>query len=269
MLSQLRIRLHGGGAVSVQKNLVRLEIPAGPAQTYRLAQLDDYGGIPRARLPWSAPVVLRLRARASAADLPGTWGFGLWNDPFSASLGLGGMSARLPALPNTAWFFSAGTPNHLALRDDHPAQGFLAATFSAPRIPSLLFAPAGLALPLLALRPTARFIRRAARLLIRESAVSVRTDPVEWHEYTLQWQAGIVRFTVDEEELLTTPVSPRPPLGLVLWIDNQYAAFPPSGRLQMGASANPTAWIECDQITINGEPAAIGSDPQTQADHTP
>jgi hypothetical protein len=164
---------------------------------------------------------------------------------------LGGAATRLPTLANTAWFFYAGPPNYLALRDTHPAQGFLAATFAAPRIPSLLLAPGGLALPLLALRPAARQARRAARLLIRESGAQVPGDPTQWHDYQIDWLPGQVTFLVDGQEIFATPISPRGPLGLVLWIDNQYAAFPPSGALKMGTSENPEiAWLELDGITV-------------------
>jgi hypothetical protein len=206
--------------------------------------------LPRAKFPWAPPLRLDLMARVSASDLPGTWGFGLWNDPFSASFGLGGMAARLPALPNAAWFFYAGPPNWLALRDDHPAQGFLAAAFRAPRIPPLLLAPAGLFLPLLKIRPAARFARRLAGAVIGESAVLTPVDPTTWHAYTIQLTGEQATFAVDGAAIFTTPVAPRGPLGLVLWIDNQYATFPPSGQLSMGTSPNPAAWLELKDIRV-------------------
>ena len=248
----LHTRQNGGGAVrETEPGLWHLEIPAGPGGVYRWAQLDDYQGLPRGQFLWDPRVRLDLQARVSAEDLPGTWGFGLWNDPFSASFGLVGMNARLPALPNTAWFFYAGAPNYLALRDDHPAQGFLASTFTAPRIPSLLLAPGALALPLLALRPFARLARRLARALIGESAVLVPTDPTGWHAYTVDVRKDRAAFLVDGTEIFATPFTPRGPLGLVLWIDNQYAAFPPSGKLGFGTSQNPTpAWLDMRDILV-------------------
>ncbi len=256
MIPILSPRCDGGGTVlEVQKGLWRLAIPAGLAKVYRWAQLDDYLHLQRGAFLWrpagSEGVNFELRARVSAGDLPGTWGFGLWNDPFSASLGIGGTRLRLPALPNAAWFFYAGPGNYLAFRDTHPAQGLLAATFSAPRIPSLLLAPGALALPVLAVRPLARLLRRAAGWLIGESAALLSIDPMQWHAYRLEWQAGRVGFFVDGAKVITTPVSPRGPLGLVLWIDNQYAAFEPGGKLAMGMSANPEdAWLELEGLEI-------------------
>ena len=107
----------------------RLEIPAGPKGQYRLAQLDDFTAKKRVNFPWPAPITLSLRARVSTSDIPGTWGFGLWNDPFSLSLGLGGGTRRFPALPNAAWFFGASRQNYLSLRDDLSANGLIAQTF--------------------------------------------------------------------------------------------------------------------------------------------
>jgi hypothetical protein len=252
MEPELQVRTSGGGVVhQVQPGRWRLEIPAGEGGSYRWAQLDDYMPLPRSRFPWRAPLRFSLRARVSADGLPGTWGFGLWNNPFSASFGVSGMAARLPALPNAAWFFYAGPPNHLAFRDDHPAQGFLAATFASPRIPSLLLAPAGLALPLLALRPAARLARRLAARIIGESAALVPGGPTAWRSYTLELTGERTVFTVDGAPIFTAPHCPPGPLGLVLWIDNQYAAFPPNGQIRAGTSPSPTpAWLEMEEISI-------------------
>lgn len=242
----------GGGRVAqVTPGHWRLEIPAGAGGRYRLAQLDDYRRLPRRSFPWRPPLTLRLRARASAADLPGTWGFGLWNDPFSFSLGIGGAWRRFPALPNAAWFFYASPPNYLSFRNDLPAQGFLAATFQSPAIPPTLLAlgaPLGalLVLPLLA-----RLGRRLLRQIIRQDAALITAETTAWRTYTLAWQDGEARLDVDGQTVLRTPVSPLPPLSLVLWIDNQYAALPPGGTLRYGTLPNPQpAWIEISEIEI-------------------
>jgi hypothetical protein len=87
----------------------RLEIPAGPAGQYRLAQLDDYAHLPRGAFPWHPPLTLSLRGCASAVDLPGTWGFGLWNDPFGLAFVKGG-GLRLPSLPTQPGFSSYRRP---------------------------------------------------------------------------------------------------------------------------------------------------------------
>jgi hypothetical protein len=224
----------------------RLSIPAGPAGQYRWAQLDNYLHRPRPNFPHAVPFHLRLRARVSAPDLPGTWGFGLWNDPFGLSWGQGG-GLRLPALPNAAWFFYASPPNYLALRDTHPAQGLLAAVFRSPLIPSAFSLLAAPALPLLLFPPGARLLRRLASCLVREDAATLPADSTQWHTYDLSWQETVVRFEMDGQVLAETPVSPRGRLGLVLWIDNQCAAFPPDGRPRAGTLACPEpAWLDLE-----------------------
>lgn len=231
----------------------RLSIPAGPAGRYRLAQLDDYSRRQRPAFAWRPPLRLTLSARASQPALAGTWGFGLWNDPFSANLGLGGAARRLPTLPNAAWFFYASPPNHLAVHDHHPAQGYLAATFASPAVPAPVLALAAPALPLLAWPRVARRLRRLARRLVAEDAALLAVDPTAWHTYELDWLAGGVRFYVDRRLAFETAVAPRGPLGLVLWIDNQYAAFPPAGRLRFGTLATPEpAWLELAEVRVLG-----------------
>jgi hypothetical protein len=236
----------------------RLNMPAGPPRTYRLAQLDDYFRNPRSRLRHAPPWIFRLRARLSNVDLPGTWGFGLWNDPFGISLGFGGKPGRLPALPQTAWFMHASPPNWLSLRDRPspssgqaiPANGFFAGTFRSRRIPSILFLPGILALPLFAIRPISRLLRQLAGRIIRQDAARVNVDVTGWHEYSMAWLNEGCTFSVDGSEILCTPCSPLPPLGLVLWIDNQYAAWTPEGRLGYGTLENPSAWLEIEKLTI-------------------
>jgi len=242
----------GGGVVeSLPDGGQRLSIPAGPSGQYRLAQLDDTQNRTRQNFLWQARCTLELRARVSAADLPGTWGFGLWNDPFTASLGLGGGTRKLPALPDAAWFFHASADNWLSLRDNLPANGFLAATFSSRKVSPLLLAPAVLAAPLLFWRVTARWIRRLARSWIKEDSTSVNIDPTAWHSYQLDWRANSVIFQVDGQTVLESLTAPRGQLGLVIWIDNQYAAFTPQGRLAYGTQANPQpAWLEIEGLRI-------------------
>ena len=249
----LKPRCTPGATVTPTANGWRLAIPPGRRGTYRLSQLDDYATHPRRLLPHSPPLTLNLRARVSAVDLPGTWGFGLWNDPFSVSFGLNGMARRLPALPQTAWYFHASPPNHLALRTGIPARGFFAGTFRSPRIPSLLLAPGLLALPLLALRPVSRLLRRVASRIAVQDGVPVNRDfrsldVTLWHEYTIEWRTDTCTFRVDGQELLRTSVTPPGPLGLVLWIDNQYAAWDDEGRVGYRTLENEDAWMEIENL---------------------
>jgi len=246
-------RHSGGGKVEPDPHGGwRFSLPAGPEQTYRWAQLDDYMELSRRNFRWNPPVTLRLCARVSSADTRGTWGFGLWNDPFTASLGLGGMARRLPALPNTAWFFHASPPNYLSLRDDLPALGFLAATFRSPRLPAPILALGAAGLPLLAWPPSARLLRRLARQLVDQSAARQDLDATAWHDYEIQWESSRAVFRIDGAVVQDTPVSPRGPLGLVIWIDNQSAAFTPQGRLSFSVLPTPSPeWLEIKDVGIS------------------
>lgn len=276
-----------------------LSIPSGKADRYRLAQLDDYTQLTRGKFPLHFPVSLSLSARTASASIPGTWGFGLWNDPFGLSLGLGGNPFRLPALPNAAWFFGASEENYLSFKaprapEEHQdyrersdearsrstdeaqrssaarassappkndgsaqgeiaANGFLAQTFRSPSFHPRLIA-AGLALPFSRTKT-----REMLSKVIEEDGIQLwssapglqKVDPTLWHRYRLNWRAERVAFEVDDVLVFESPVSPHPPLGLVIWIDNQYAAFTPEGKIGFGVLENPEpAWLEVKDIEI-------------------
>lgn len=250
MLQQLAARTAGGGRVERGPDSWRFSLDPAQRGAYQLAQLDDYTGVPRRRFTQRPPLRLSLRARASHASLPGTWGFGLWNDPFGFSLGFGGRS-QLPALPNAAWFFFASPRNHLSLHNRLPGSGGMAAVYRSPRIPSLLLVPGLLALPLLALPAAARGLRRLAAGLVRQEALALQHDPREWHNYELLWQADKVDFRIDGQSVLLSQTSPKPPLSLVIWLDNQYAAWLPSGKLRYGVEEpQADSWVEISDLQV-------------------
>jgi hypothetical protein len=232
-----------GASVTETPGGFRLAIPASQGPRYDDAQLDDYAKLPRRNFPHRS-LDLSLRARASAASTPGTWGFGVWNDPFGLSLGFGGNPFRLPALPNAAWFFYASPQNYLSFQNAKPAQGFLAQTFRAPRFhPSLI--GAGLALPFSRIET-----RRRLGQVITEDSVALSVDVTQWHGYRLRWREDRVVFEVDNVPVLETSVSPHPPLGFILWIDNQFAAFTPAGKIAFGVLAHPEAWLEIEGLEL-------------------
>ena len=235
-----------GASVDTTPNGFRLTIPDGDNQTYRVAQLDDYTQSARKDFPHRPSLSLSLRARASTSSLPGTWGFGLWNDLFGLSLGFGGNSLRLPALPNAIWFFHASDENYLSL-SDKPGNGFLAQTFRSLVFPLGSLARVGTMLP---------FSRVKARALmsqiVEEDGVRLGVDVTEWHAYRFEWRPKRSAFWVDEALVLETTVSPHPPLGLVIWIDNQYAAFTPEGKIGFGVLKNiEPAWLEIENLELS------------------
>jgi len=222
-----------------------MKIPAGDSSAYRFAQIDDYFGLPRRKFPHHS-LTLSMRARTSSLSLPGTWGFGLWNDPFGMSLGFGTNRFRLPTLPNAAWFFGASQENHLSF-SDKPAQGFLAQSFCSPKFHASLI-PAGLVLPF-----SAKTTRRMLSKVIGEDSSALRVDVTQWHCYKLEWSPNRVVWYVDEAQVFESPVSPNPPLGLVIWIDNQYAAFTPEGKISFGVLEGNEEWLEIEDLVMSDE----------------
>jgi len=255
-IDQLATGQTNGAVISkVQAGICRLCIPSGPARKYRVAQLDDYSNFPRKLFPHSPPTSVTFKARASSSQIPGTWGVGFWNDPFSLKLGFGGGTRRYPALPNTAWFFFASQENYLSLRDDIPANGRLAAVFQAPDtavVFRLIGTPAS---ALLLVPPLAHHLRKIARRFIRQEAVTLDIIPTDWHSFAIQWHRSRLTFIVDDEITLETGCVPTPPLGLVIWIDNQFASFRKSGRLTFGTLENSEeAWIEIADLSLDSGP---------------
>jgi hypothetical protein len=177
----------------------------------------------------------------------------LWNDPFGLSLGFGGNPFRLPTLPNAVWFFGASEESYLSFRESerddlapiNAGNGFLVQTFRSPRFHPLLIL-AGLALPF-----SRKTTRRILGMIINEDGICLNVDVTQWHGYRLEWHKERVLFEVDDVPLFESQVSPHPPLGLVIWIDNQYAAFTPEGKIRFGILRNPgPAWLEIRELEI-------------------
>jgi hypothetical protein len=60
-----------------------------------------------------------------------------------------------------------------------------------------------------------------------------------------------VLFYVDDALVFESPVSPHPPLGVIIWIDNQYAAFTPEGKIAFGVLDGEEEWLEVEEIVIS------------------
>jgi hypothetical protein len=232
----------------------RLGIQKGDSSAYRNAQLDDYSQLPRHRFPHRT-LSLSLRARASSISHAGTWGFGLWNDPFGLSLGFGGNPFQLPVLPNAVWFFYGSKENYLSFKNGQtqgsartlPANGFMAQTFRSPKFHPLLIL-AGLALPF-----SREKTRKLLSKVIDEDSVAISVDVTQWHSYRLEWEAKRTAWYVDDLLVFESSVSPNAsrPLGVIIWIDNQYAAFTPEGKIAFGILAGEDEWLEVEDIVIS------------------
>jgi hypothetical protein len=222
----------GGGLVRTAEGL-RFLNPPGDGRGYCNAQLDDYQGLARRSFLWRPPLRLRVSARFShpAGELLGTAGFGFWNDPFGMT------GRRVPALPAACWFFYASPPSDMALAQGVPGAGWKAATLDART------AGAAVHLPLLALAaPLLRRRRFYARIwpriqrALRIAEAPLALDMTTWHNYELRWDLTAVHFRVDGRTVLMAP-APAGPLGLVVWLDNQWLVARPEGALRGGVLA--------------------------------
>jgi hypothetical protein len=56
---------------------------------------------------------------------------------------------------------------------------------------------------------------------------------------------------VDDVRMFESAVSPNPPLGLVIWIDNQFAAFTPKGKISFGVLEGKEEWLEIEDLALD------------------
>lgn len=246
--SHWRQSTSGAGTVQIVGSGLRLENSGPSAREYTNAQIDDYQGLARAEFPWRPPLRLTVRARFShgSGQLTGTAGFGFWNDPFRMS------GLRPPALPQALWFFYAGRDADMRLAPDQPGWGWKASVIDARTRRFLASAPfLALAAPLMGIPPVSAWLwragQRAARIADQLLPVAMR----DWHIYTIDWQRERVRFLLDGCSLSEPSHAPAGPLGLVLWLDNQYLQIAPLGHFRWGTVAKEESqWLEIDWLAV-------------------
>ena len=216
--------LPSAGAPETIQLFQRALLTLPPVKSYADAQLDDTQTLRRHTLRWKPPLRFSVRARTSIPAPLGTFGFGFWNDPFSLYLGMGGAARKLPSAPQCAWFFYGSPPLDLPLAEGVPGSGWKAATLRFRNIPSPVLAPIALGGVALASLPLLRrWALAQARRVYRAEERVLEIDPSQWHTYAIEWSPVSVGFFLDGAEMLRSMHPPLAPLGLVLWIDNQYA----------------------------------------------
>ena len=239
---------------------LRFALAGATAGRYSNAQIDDYSNkTGRRHFPWRPPLRLTVRARFShpAGQLQGTAGFGFWNDPFLMT------GIRLPALPQAVWYFYASPPANLKLDLRVPGHGWKAAAIDAARPAAWLLAPlAPPAVLLMQARPLYRALwpRFQRALHIREALLPI--SMTDWHTYTIDWGLHRSHFSVDGRRVGPVFPSPRGPLGLVLWLDNQTMVVTPQGRFRWGLlPVQDRQWLEVQRLSVEptaSRPAAAG-----------
>lgn len=254
VLSGSRWRRHvvGSAALESAGSSLRFAVVNATSRKYSDAQIDDYQGLPRRRFLWRPPLRLSLRARFShpADQLRGTAGFGFWNDPFVMTGG------RTPSLPRAVWFFYASPPSNMKLDLHRPGHGWKAATIDALRPVALLLGGlAPLAVALMNLPGLYRSMWPPIQRALKVQEALVDAEMTRWHTYVIEWESRETRFSVDGEVVLEDAPSPRGPLGLVMWLDNQYMVATPQGRLGWGLLEVPgKQWMEVDRLAIQSGP---------------
>ncbi|MBU0494022.1 MAG: hypothetical protein KKA73_10140 [Chloroflexi bacterium] len=240
--------IKGRGSLEPTGHTLRFANTDTTRREYTDAQIDDYQGVPRGRLPWRAPLTMTVRARFSHTpdELSGTAGFGFWNDPFMMT------GARLPTLPRAIWFFYASARSNMKLDLHTPGCDWKAATIDALGWPFLLLAPtAPVAMLLMHVRAFYRRLWPVAQRVIRVREAAIDADMTAWHTYVLEWGTARARFLVDDAVVLDCDTPPRGRLGCVIWLDNQYAVVTPGGRLGYGLLDAPgRQWMELDTLSI-------------------
>ncbi len=236
--------LVGTGQIDVNSERRTLSLPSASRATYSDAQLQDYAGLARADFPWRPPLMLTLRARMSAT-MRGTAGFGFWNHPHAPLRGM-------LALPQAAWFMFASPPSAMELAQGVPGYGWKAATIDAGRRVALRWMPLT---PFVLAACNVPAMRRSIWPHVqRDLAINERlldVDQTAWHDYQIIWLRDRVIFGIDGHQALVTHAAPRGPLGLIIWIDNQWARVTPRGSFGWGLlDQEQPQWLACENLRI-------------------
>ena len=242
--------IQGDGALEVTDEALRFVTTNTVADRYSDAQLDDYQGLARRDFLWRPPLQMTVQARFShiAGQLKGTAGFGFWNDPFLMT------GLRTPTLPKVVWFFYSSPPSNMKLALNTPGSGWKAGTLDATRWPFFALLPSvPLAVPLMNVDFLYRTFWPIGQRAIKVSEVLVPVEMTAWHTYQIDWQEKTVRFSVDDNVILDCSTSPQGPLGLVVWLDNQYMIATPWGKFGYGLLDAPgRQWMEISRLRIAG-----------------
>jgi hypothetical protein len=225
------LRLSGSGAALRQTGALNLTLGQNVGQSYSNAQIDDYRGQGNIRFRNRPPLTLRVQARFSHPDglLRGTAGFGFWNYPFILG------AAELPRLPAAVWFFYGSRPGNMALARNVPGYGFKAAVIDTTRPQAIALLPfAPLAVPLLNVPLLEPLLWPPIQWAVGVCEMPIYTPMTELHTYELRWGHTQSDFYIDGQPVLLGAPSPRGPLCLVIWLDNQYLIVTPQGRFGWG-----------------------------------
>jgi hypothetical protein len=246
----------GGAYLQTSKSILRFGYDSATPERYSDSQIDDYTMLSKADYLWKPPLRMTVRARFSHPTanenstektkgiLRGTAGFGFWNKPFT-------MQGNWFTFPEAVWFFYSAPPSNMALVPGVPGWGWkaqvihtTAGSAAANAVPT--FANAVYGRVQSKVQPKGHAMQR----LTGAHEALVAEDITEWHTYTLEWRENSSLFWVDGNLLLEAPKAPTKPLGLVVWLDNEYAVVTPKGELRFGKTTAGKQWMDVDSISI-------------------
>ncbi|MBF0197630.1 MAG: hypothetical protein HQL32_07960 [Planctomycetes bacterium] len=254
----------GTGQISMAQEGIELSIE-NRDKKYSNAQIDDYRNLARREFLWHPPLSLEVKSHFSRptyqanlhsgiesidkdnTPLLGTAGIGFWNDPFLMT------GLRTPSLPKALWFFYASPPSNMHTSIDLPGYGFKAATIDAWKPAFLKYLPAMPLMPLLSSIPS--FLPKVWPKVERSIACSEKLlthNICESHTYKIDWLENHVDFHIDADKVFTSPYSIKGPLGLVIWLDNQYLRLTPRGQFSFGSlslQAKQSLFLDSIKIT--------------------
>jgi hypothetical protein len=208
------------------------------------AEIGDYRSVHPSKLPWTPPLRLTVRSRAShsAGDLLGTAGFGFWNDPFD-------WSGNVQSPPNSLWFLYASPQSDIAFVPRVRGNGWKAASLNGGRANRLTMALGNFVFNLPGL---SRLVYRLAET--RMAAGELVLDSViltDWHTYRIDWLDHEAIFFVDDEQVFRASDPPQVPLGFVAWIDNNCMTMGPGRDFSFKRlSIEGRQWLELGLVRI-------------------
>lgn len=224
-------RLQRNGGQVEEGKVIRLKVSPDEAAElqYTNAQIDDHPDLKRSEFLNSPPLKLKLEARLQCDGHPrGTAGFGFWNDPFLMT------DSKIPTLPKAVWFFWCSEDSEMQLAQDIPGHGWKMAVIDAWHWPFLALIPTvPLSVPLMWWNKARRCLWPIAQKAMKCQEKICPVSIFDWHEYEINWGYDRVRFFIDGRETFSAP-APKGPLGLVIWIDNQFMRIDPRGVVKHG-----------------------------------
>jgi hypothetical protein len=236
----MKSRTTPGASIEKTPKGYLMKIPAGDSSAYRFAQIDDYFGLPRRKFPHHS-LTLSLRARTSSFPSPEHGASGCGTIPSACRLGLGRIV--WPPRPAQRGMVLRGVAGQSSFVQRQTRTGISRAKFPFAKISSSADTN-GFGISLFRAKATRNCWARS----------STRTHPlsgwIQLNGMATGW-SGVrsrVAWYVDDVRVFESPVSPNPPLGLVIWIDNQFAAFTPEGKISFGVLEGDEEWLEIEDL---------------------